>query len=106
MNLWEERTRETAIYPSEHALTYLGLGIASEAGEVAGKIKKVVRDDAGHVSATKRADILDEVGDVVWYAIRLCDELDTTLHAVVERNLLKLKSRKQRGVISGSGDQR
>lgn len=94
-------TRNTAIYPKEQAIKYLALGLCSEAGEVAGKVKKMIRDGGVNVE-----DTLDEIGDVFWYLARLCDELDVTAEEVLERNHNKLESRLQRGVLGGSGDKR
>jgi NTP pyrophosphatase (non-canonical NTP hydrolase) len=103
MNLeaYQKLTRETAIYPENQALVYLGLGLASEAGEVTGKIKKMIRD-----GGINTMDTIDEIGDVFWYLTRLCDELGFNAEEVLQRNIHKLLDRKERGVISGSGDKR
>ena len=98
---YQELTRTTAIYHKEQAVTYLALGLASEAGEVAGKVKKVIRDKGVNVM-----DTIDEVGDVFWYCVRLCDELGFNAEDVLQRNIHKLLDRKDRGVIGGSGDKR
>ena len=98
---YQTRTRDTAMYPKEQALVYLGLGLTSEAGEVAGKIKKLIRD-----KGINTMDTIDEIGDVFWYLARLCDELGFSAEAVLSRNLDKLYDRKERGVIGGSGDKR
>ncbi len=107
---YQLKVAETAIYPevgtgSMLALAYVGLGLG-EAGEVQGKIKKILRDDNGVVSDAKREAILAEVGDLLWYAARVVDELDSSLELVAEGNLHKLNSRKERGVLGGSGDER
>ena len=98
---YQELTRTTAIYPKEQAVAYLALGLASEAGEVAGKVKKIIRDGGVDVMST-----IDEVGDVLWYCVRLCDELGLNAEDVLQRNIHKLLDRKDRGVIGGSGDKR
>ena len=98
---YQEFTKTTAIYPKQQAITYLGLGIASEAGEVAGKIKKMIRDGGYDAMA-----VLDEVGDVFWYAVRLCDEMGFSAEECINRNWAKLKDRQERGKLSGSGDNR
>ncbi len=107
---YQQRTNSTAIYPEANtgsllALSYVGLGLG-EAGEVQGKIKKVLRDSSGHVTGSAREDIIDELGDVCWYVARLAAELGEPLSAVFTRNLEKLESRKERGVLKGSGDNR
>ena len=100
-----EFTRTTAIYPKERELEYLALGLTSEAGEVAGKIKKLIRDHREMTPAIKGA-IIDECSDVCWYLTRLADALGITLTDLINYNYDKLSSRKERGVISGDGDNR
>jgi NTP pyrophosphatase (non-canonical NTP hydrolase) len=107
---YQKGTGDTAVYPeantgSAMALAYVGLGLG-EVGELQGKIKKVLRDDGGILSSDKRDAMLDELGDVLWYAARLADELNIDLGYVAVRNLAKLASRKERGVLQGSGDNR
>lgn len=103
MNLsdYQKWTRETAIYPREAALDYLGLGLTSEAGEVAGKLKKRIRDGGVDVMS-----LVDEIGDVYWYLARLCDELQWSSEDVIQRNKDKLVDRLNRNVLKGSGDAR
>lgn len=98
---YTEFTRSTAIYPKEQALEYLGLGLVSEAGEVAGKLKKRIRDGAMSVD-----DLVAEMGDVYWYMSRLCEEIGVAPGTVLRRNADKLLSRKERGTLRGSGDVR
>lgn len=105
-NTYQWKTHETAIYPKDRDLEYLGLGLVSEAGEVAGKIKKIIRDHRGVISETARLEIVDELGDVLWYAAQLARRLDTDLSDVAQRNLEKLRSRSARGTLIGSGDHR
>lgn len=97
-------TAETAIYPPDQALEYLALGLASEAGEVAGKVKKYIRDGGDRLGLS--VTVADELGDVLWYAARLADDLGFALSYVAEGNLAKLRSRKARGTLGGSGDDR
>lgn len=92
---------KTAIYPIEAQITYPAMGLANEAGEVLGKVKKIIRD-----GTYNREDIVDELGDVLWYAAALARDLDVSLTEVAHRNLMKLKDRADRGVIGGSGDKR
>lgn len=110
-NEYQEDTRLTAIYPREKAFAYLTLGLSSEAGEVAGMYKKVVRDysdvnDLHDMSEEWKKGFISELGDVLWYIARIADELDVSLSEVAERNIAKLLDRKKRDKISGSGDNR
>lgn len=102
------RTADTAVYPGQGGLMgllYVSLGIG-EAGELQGKVKKILRDDDGVITDEKRQAILDELGDVLWYAARIADELGTGLEDVAAANVAKLADRLERGVIGGSGDNR
>lgn len=105
-NEYQEWSEKTAKYPKEASLSYLGLGVANEAGEVAGKIKKMMRDDDNILTDERRNQIIDECGDVLWYLARLSQELNTTLEEVFQRNHDKLEDRLARNVIKGSGDNR
>ncbi len=104
---YQTKSRATALYHNKGIdLIYPTLGLVGEAGEVAEKMKKVLRDDNGHFSDDKRAEIQKELGDVLWYVSQLATELDLSLADVAQGNLDKLASRHQRGQISGSGDNR
>lgn len=96
----------TAKYPSEQGLVYTVLGMASEAGEVAGKLKKAIRDEGGEITPERKAVLLSELGDVLWYVAMVAAELNTTLSEVAVMNLDKLGDRDTRGVIGGDGDNR
>lgn len=87
-------------------LAYLTLGLCNEAGEFAGKVKKMFRDRHGDMDESMRRELESELGDVLWYLTRLCDELDTTVLVVAQRNLDKLLDRKERGKVYGDGDHR
>lgn len=104
-NEYQDFTKTTAIYPKNKALEYLCLGLASEAGEVAGKLKKVIRDHKGFDHDTDKA-LLKEIGDVLWYCARIADELGGSLSEIAEENMAKLKDRQVRGKLGGSGDNR
>ena len=106
MNEYQRLASTTAKYPEDTGLVYTVLGMASEAGEVAGKLKKVFRDDAGKISPERREQLLSEVGDVLWYVAMVAMELGSSLSAVAEANLDKLLDRDTRGVIGGDGDTR
>ncbi len=105
-NDYQDKTNSTAIYPKEKALEYLVLGLASEAGEVAGKLKKYIRDNNSVVGVYEASVICGELGDVLWYISQIALELNTTLESVAQANIEKLSDRKTRGVIGGSGDSR
>lgn len=108
INEYQHKATETAVYPGKGevlGLLYVGLGLG-EAGEVQGKIKKVLRDDNGVVTPEKREAILSELGDVLWYAAQIATELDANLSDVAQANLDKLAGRKERGTLTGSGDVR
>lgn len=104
------QTRATAIYPeagsgSTLALAYAGLGLG-EAGEVQNQLKKVIRDNKGEVTDDRRDTIAKELGDLCWYIARCADELDLSFNDIALKNLEKLNSRAERGVLQGSGDNR
>jgi NTP pyrophosphatase (non-canonical NTP hydrolase) len=103
---YQSQAAKTAVYNDADVIIYPALGLLSEAGEVAGKIKKVLRDTNGQFSPEERWAIADEVGDVLWYIAALCEDMGTPMELVAQRNLDKLNSRLARGVIQGSGDNR
>ena len=104
---YQTKSRKTAKYPAiGHAVIYPTLGLVNEAGEVAGKIKKVFRDKDGQVNAETRAALESELGDVLWYLAQVCTELGLTLDEVAEHNIAKLYDRLERGTIKGDGDNR
>jgi NTP pyrophosphatase (non-canonical NTP hydrolase) len=105
MNKYQEQTRLTAKYPKEKGLEYCTLGLVGEAGEIANKVKKVIRDNRPVDDAFK-ADLKAEIGDCLWYVARLADDLGISLQEVADYNMEKLLSRLERGVIGGSGDNR
>jgi NTP pyrophosphatase (non-canonical NTP hydrolase) len=87
-------------------LVYPILGLVGEAGEIANKLKKVARDDQGKMDLDKSEDIEKELGDVFWYIAAIASELRVKLSHIASDNITKLFSRKQRGVLGGSGDNR
>lgn len=110
MNDYQSKAAETAIYPgagtgSALALAYVGLGLG-EAGEVQGKIKKMLRDDGGVLTDEKRIAIAKELGDVLWYVARAASEISMPLEVIAGINLDKLGLRAERGTLTGSGDDR
>lgn len=106
MNRYQRMAEETANYPRESALDYVTLGLAGEAGEVANKVKKIIRDDAGALTDEKRHAIAEELGDVLWYVAMSAKEIRYSLDEIALLNYAKLRSRAKRGKIGGSGDER
>jgi NTP pyrophosphatase (non-canonical NTP hydrolase) len=106
-NDYQTRSRKTAGYPAiGHPVIYPVLGLANEAGEVAGKIKKVFRDRGGEISEETREALKAELGDVLWYIAQVATELNLSLDEIAEHNIAKLYDRLERGKISGDGDNR
>ncbi len=106
-DLYENLAGQTAIFPKEKALEYLALGMTSEAGEVAGKVKKLIRDgDDVEGFEMKKIAIASEIGDVLWYCAMMAKEVGVPLNTIMQENLKKLHGRKERGTLSGSGDTR
>lgn len=103
---YQLEARATAIYPLEVKVIYPALGLAGEAGEICNKTKKILRDDGGRMTDEKRTQLIDELGDVFWYVANLATDLGVTLEEVARINLAKLNSRKERGTLTGSGDNR
>jgi NTP pyrophosphatase (non-canonical NTP hydrolase) len=104
----------TAVYPTRHLPgwregeppTYPALGLCGEAGEVAEKVKKVIRDDGGVVSEEARTAIILELGDALWYLAAVARDIGSSLEDVAQANIKKLQSRIDRGTLRGSGDGR
>jgi|TARA_B100000900_G_C20514076_1_gene689283 NTP pyrophosphatase (non-canonical NTP hydrolase) len=106
-DLYENLAGQTAIFPKEKALEYLALGMTSEAGEVAGKVKKLIRDGEDVEGfELKKIAIASEIGDVLWYCAMMAKEVGVPLNTIMQENLKKLHGRKERGTLSGSGDTR
>lgn len=106
---YEDVVERTAMYPGRHGTAvapYPVLGLTGEAGEVAEKFKKILRDKDGVVSNEDAQEIIKELGDVLWYISAIASDLNYDLQAVAETNANKLLSRLERNVIQGSGDNR
>tara|TARA_R100001377_G_C3143975_1_gene93751 strand:- start:46 stop:372 length:327 start_codon:yes stop_codon:yes gene_type:complete len=101
-NLYQKAALETAVFPKENALPYLSLGLAAEAGEVADKVAKYYRSD----NPLDPEELMKEVGDVLWFAALLASHFGYSLEHIALMNLHKLNSRKERGTLKGSGDNR
>ena len=106
-NEYQKQSRKTwSLIHTDHPLVYPTLGLTNEAGELAGKVKKIFRDKDGVISPEDRLELKKELGDVLWYLAQICTELDLSLEDVAAANLQKLFSRLERGVIGGEGDER
>ena len=92
--------RSTSVYPQKYKVMYPALGLCGEAGEVAEKVKKSIRD------GNSLEGVGLELGDVLWYISAIADDLGVTLEEVAQANVDKLNSRMIRNKIGGSGDNR
>ena len=106
-NEYQIKSRKTAGYPAiGHPVIYPTLGLVNEAGEVAGKIKKLFRDKEGQINEETREALKAELGDVLWYIAQVATELNLELDGIAEHNISKLYDRLERGKIRGDGDNR
>ena len=103
-NEYQSEAINTAVYPKEDGLIYAILGLVGESGEVAEKMKKMMRDKIPIENVKK--DIGYELGDVLWYVANLANEIGMTLDDVATLNLIKVKDRTERHQIHGDGDYR
>jgi NTP pyrophosphatase (non-canonical NTP hydrolase) len=104
---YQKKSRQTAIYPQAGKnYIYPTLGLAGESGEVAEKIKKVIRDKEGKIDRETRGEIEKELGDVLWYVSQIASELGLSLENIAKNNIRKLYDRMERGKLKGSGDNR
>ena len=103
---YQDKIKVTAQYPNNVRILYPTLGLCGEAGEVAEKVKKVFRDNNGHFTEDKIAEITKELGDVLWYIQAMCNDLNINMQDVAQANVDKLLSRLERNVIQGNGDNR
>lgn len=108
LNAYQKRALTTVISSDSEFrdLLHWVLGINGEAGEIAEKVKKIIRDKNGQVSKADKAELAKEVGDVLWYLAVFAHHLGVPLETIAQQNLDKLQSRKRRGVLQGSGDNR
>ena len=105
-NAYQRSAIKTAVYPPEHRILYPALGLAGEAGEVANKVKKVMRDGIENQPNDWKDQIASEIGDVLWYCAALANDLNMPLAMIANLNERKLRDRFDRGKINGSGDNR
>ncbi len=104
MDYFQAESKKFAIYPGEVGLTYAVVGLVGEAGELANKLKKILRGDK--TQAEYRRQMIDELGDVLWYVSAVASELDTDLSGVAHNNLTKLRGRLEADTLKGEGDDR
>ena len=105
-NEYQVEAVKTAIYGVGNKIIYPTLGLCGEAGEVAEKVKKVLRDKGGVFDAETTIAIKFEISDVLWYIANIANDLGISLDDVAAANIEKLKSRRERNVIHGEGDNR
>ena len=104
---YQEKSRKTAKYPNAGKnWVYPMLGLCGETGEVAEKMKKVLRDCGGEIDELKKEEIKKELGDVLWYVTQLATELNLSLDEIANGNIEKLYSRMERNKLNGNGDDR
>jgi NTP pyrophosphatase (non-canonical NTP hydrolase) len=106
LDMYQKVALTTAIYPREQAIIYPTLGLTGEAGEVANKVKKIIRDGTDKNNEDMVQEISAEIGDCLWYIAVLADDIGFKLSDIANSNLIKLENRKQKGTIHGSGDNR
>lgn len=121
LNEYQRLTNTTAMYPGKAGylgditpqnsydllgLLYVSLGLVGEAGEIANKVKKIIRDNDGIISEEMHDALVKEYGDVLWYLAQSLDLLGVPFSSVAQANLDKLQKRKEAGKIQGSGDSR
>jgi len=106
LDMYQKVAITTAIYPREQAIIYPTLGLTGEAGEVANKVKKIIRDGSDSKDEKLVSEIKAEIGDCLWYIAVLADDFNIKLSDIASANIEKLATRKSKGTIHGSGDNR
>lgn len=101
---YQMKSLTTAVYPKKYSISYPALGLAEEAGEVAGKIKKMMRDNIQLEDQKEKIEA--EMGDVLWYLSALAHDCGLSLQVIAEKNIEKLKARQSAGTLHGEGDNR
>ena len=105
---YQKQALVTAIWSKDDMkdLAHWVLGVTGEAGEIAEKVKKIIRDKDGHLDDEAKTELAKEIGDVLWYLAVLAEHLGVSFEEIAQGNIAKLRSRQARGVIGGSGDNR
>ena len=106
LDMYQKVAITTAIYPREQAIIYPTLGLTGEAGEVANKVKKIIRDGSNKNDDSMVSEIKSEIGDCLWYIAVLASDIGVKLSDIASDNLEKLANRKKNNTIHGSGDTR
>jgi len=106
LDMYQKVALTTAIYPREQAIIYPTLGLTGEAGEVANKVKKIIRDGSNKDDDSLVSEIKSEIGDCLWYIAVLASDFNIKLSDIASTNLEKLANRKKNNTIHGSGDAR
>ena len=106
LDMYQQVAKTTAIYPREQAIIYPTLGLTGEAGEVANKVKKIIRDGSNKNDDRMVSEIKSEIGDCLWYIAVLASDFNIKLSDIASTNLEKLANRKKNNTIHGSGDAR
>jgi len=106
LDMYQQVAKTTAIYPREQAIIYPTLGLTGEAGEVANKVKKIIRDGSNSKDEKLVSEIKAEIGDCLWYIAVLADDFNIKLSDIASANIEKLANRQKNGTIHGSGDTR
>ncbi|HAR99519.1 MAG: putative pyrophosphatase [Candidatus Moranbacteria bacterium GW2011_GWC2_37_73] len=106
-NEYQKESRKHAIYPGIGSnFSFPVIGLAGETGEVAEKIKKIIRDKDGVVDDSSREEVGKELGDVLWYLSQIASEFELSLDDVANDNIEKIRSRRERNMTHGNGDNR
>ncbi|MCZ2855457.1 MAG: nucleoside triphosphate pyrophosphohydrolase family protein [Candidatus Bathyarchaeota archaeon] len=106
LDQYQRLALETALFPTDKNLSYLTLALCGEVGEVAEKVKKVMRDKGGQFYAPDMAAIALELGDAMWYIANIAKFLGYGLSDIAKLNIEKIQGRIERGTLHGSGDER
>ena len=106
LNGYQQLALKTAIYPNDRNITYLALALNGEAGELADKVKKVLRDKDGQFYNVDITAIALELGDTLFYAALLAKALGYSFSDIAQLNIDKVHSRMERGTLHGEGDER
>jgi len=111
LNDYQKEARKTAVFPSKSdTIYYVTLGLVGEAGEVAEKVKKLIRNEEissfNDMNDEQKRELMKELGDVLWYMANFAEEAGCSLEEVAQLNLSKLQDRQRRGVLKSAGDNR